>query len=177
MTALQEPPLVVGTTKPAGLAALVSRSWADRQPDLIEARLDLALAEGVAKAPLPDLAAYLPACRHLEETGSPVLLTVRLVADGGRWTEDAARLPLFEAAFHQRACSWVDIEVESAIAPEVVGRARARGCRTIVSHHDFTGTPSVSTLGTIVDRARAMGADIVKVATKVTSLEDHDRLL
>ncbi|HEX2657713.1 MAG TPA: type I 3-dehydroquinate dehydratase [Polyangia bacterium] len=180
MMALQEPPLVVGTTKPAGLAALaalVPRPWADRHPDLIEARLDLARADSGPNAPLPDLAAYLPACRRLEETGTPVLLTVRLVADGGRWTEDAARLPLFASALDQRACSWVDIEVESAIAPEVVGRARERGCRAIVSHHDFTGTPPATALGTIVDRARALGADIVKVATKVTSLEDHDRLL
>jgi 3-dehydroquinate dehydratase type I len=177
MTGLQEPPLVVGTTKPAGLAALATRPWGDRQPDLVEARLDLALPADGTAAPLPDLSTFLPACRYLEETGTPVLLTVRLLADGGRWTEDASRAPLFEAALKQSACSWVDIEVESAIAAEVVRQAHQHGRKAIVSHHDFTGTPTVRALAAIIDRARALGADVVKVATGVTTLDDHHRLL
>ena len=177
MTVLKLPPLVVGTTKPAGLAALAALPRSDRLPELVEARLDLARPAGGPASSLSDLSAFLPDCRRLEETGSPVLVTVRLVADGGRWTEDASRAPLFEAALSDGACSWVDIEVESTIAPQVVRCAHQSGRRAIVSHHDFAGTSSIDALMTVVDRARALDADIVKVATQVTSLEDHDRLL
>ena len=41
--------------------------------------------------------------------------------------------------------------------------ARARGKRVIISHHDFAGTPDLAVLTALTDRARAAGADIVKV--------------
>jgi 3-dehydroquinate dehydratase-1 len=106
-----------------------------------------------------------------------VLATIRLVADGGRWNEDAPRLPLFEAALADGRCTWLDVEVESAIAAEVVERARRLGRRVIVSHHDFSGTPPLDALEAIVSRARAFHADVIKLATRVDDLEGHDRLI
>lgn len=175
-----EAPIVVGTSRPDGLEPLLGLSTRDSLADVIEARLDLAAARpggGAALGPAPDLTAYLPACERLQAAGSPVLLTVRLVTDGGRWTDDAGRLALFERAITTRACSWVDIEVESAIAAAVVDAAHANGAVAIVSHHDFGGTPDVDALDAIVEEARRLGADIVKVATRVDAVEDHDRLL
>lgn len=171
MTSLGEPPLVVGTIGIPGLAALARQSARDRVVDIVEARFDLAPAAFLASS----LPSVLEACGRIEETGTPVLGTIRLVADGGRFTEDGPRLALFEQALG--VMSWVDVELESAIAGEVVARAHARGRRVIVSHHDSTGTPEVESLGLLAERARALGADLVKIATSVDSLEGHDRLV
>lgn len=183
MTLLTEAPLVVGTVAPAGLAALASAAPDARIADVIEARIDLSLGEADPIAPPPPspsaatLRGIFAGCRALEETGTPVLATIRMVADGGRWNEDAPRLPLFEAALGEGRCSWVDVEVESAIAAEVVERARRLGRRVIVSHHDFSGTPTADELDAVVTRAQAFHPDVVKVATRVDDLEGHDRLL
>jgi len=183
VTLLTEAPLVVGTVAPAGLAALAAAAPGARIADLIEARIDLSVGEAdpVAPPPAPPTAGMLrelfASCRRLEETGTPVLATIRLVADGGRWNEDAPRLPLFEAALAAGRCTWVDVEVESAIAAEVVQRARRLGRRVIVSHHDFGGTPSPDELDAVITRARALQPDVIKLATLVDDLEGHDRLL
>ncbi len=173
MTLLAESPLVVGTTRPERLVALATLTRDERVPDIIEARFDLAAAGEPGM--LPDLRPFFAVCRKLEESGSPVLATIRLLADGGRWTLDAERLPWFDEAL--TVASWVDIEVDSRIAADVVTRAHARGVRAIVSHHNLTGTPDTEPLIEIVGRARALGADIVKIATLVETLEDHDRLI
>jgi len=183
VTLLTEAPLVVGTVAPAGLAALAAAAPDARLADVIEARIDLSLGEADPVAPPPSspsaatLRDIFASCRQLEETGTTVLATIRMVADGGRWNEDAARLPLFEAALGDGRCSWVDVEVESDIAAEVTERARRLGRRVIVSHHDFLGTPTGDELDAVVTRARAFHPDVIKVATRVDDLEGHDRLL
>jgi 3-dehydroquinate dehydratase-1 len=183
MQSRTDAPLVVGTVRPDGLARLVSLPPAERGADIIEARFDLAMPPPQAsdrdpeRSPgvPPDLTVHFPPCRQLEESGSPVLGTIRLVADGGHWPVDAARLPWFERALD--VVSWVDIEVESPIAVQVVAAARARHRRIIVSHHDFTGMQDGAALDAVVARASALGADVVKVATLVRSPADHDRLI
>jgi len=175
------PPLVVGTCWPANLAPVAAMTAAERDADVVEARLDLALDLPASDAPAPStaapaqLGAALAACRDIEASGTPVLATIRLRADGGRWQGDAGRLPLFDDAL--AVASLVDVEVESAIAAEVIGRARRRGRRVIVSHHDFTGTPDLASLEALCDRAAALGADIVKIAAFVRSLADHAPLI
>jgi 3-dehydroquinate dehydratase-1 len=183
MQSRTDAPLVVGTVRPDGLARLVSLPLAERGADIIEARFDLAMPppqpgdrdpERSPGVP-PDLALHFPACRQLEQSGSPVLGTIRLVADGGHWPVDAARLSWFERALD--VVSWVDIEVESLIAAQVVAAARARRRRVIVSHHDFARTPDAADLDAVVARARGLGADVVKVATMVRGPSDHDLLI
>ena len=182
-----EAPLVVGTSRPDGLERLRDVVASAAVADVIEARLDLAAARAAApgmsgpssatSAALPDLGVFLPACERLQAAGVPVLLTVRLVADGGRWTDDAGRLLLFERALATNACSWVDVEVESSIATAVVAAAHASGAVVIVSHHDFAGTPDLDVLEELIDQARRLGADLVKIATRVDGVNDHDRLV
>ena len=170
---LTEPPWVVGTARPEALSGLVALPVHNRVPDLIEARLDLATSpDGVQP---PDLAPLLLLCQRLEATHSAVLATIRLVPDGGKWTHDAERLPWFAEA--ARVVSWLDIEVESRIAREVVAAGHAAGHHVVISHHDFSGTPCDGRLEAIVDRAFALDADVVKLATMVNSLDDHRYLV
>lgn len=192
MTALATPPQVVGTISPQGLSALAALPRAQRGADIVEARFDLALplplppeatgkgpstATVATPAPASDLRPFLTACAELERTGTPVLATIRLTVDGGRWPRDREqeRLPWFREALE--VASWVDVEVESAIASEVVRLARTRGRHIIISHHDFAGTPEALELTAVIARARALAGDVVKVATAIRSLDDHARLL
>jgi 3-dehydroquinate dehydratase I len=183
MESRTDAPLVVGTVRPDGLARLCALPARQRGADLIEARFDLAMpapppgedARERSPGVPPDLAVYFPLCRQLEQSGSPVLGTIRLMADGGRWPVDAARLPWFERALD--VVSWVDVEVESPIAAEVVAAARTRHRRIIVSHHDFSGTPDAARLDALVERAARLGPDVIKVATLIQSTADHDVLI
>lgn len=162
-------PLVVGTAHPETLVAFAGRARADRIADVIEARLDL-----VADRRGDELERALAASRDLEATGSPVLATIRLVRDGGRWEENGDRRALFERAL--AIASWIDVEIESPLAREVVARARTLGRTVVVSHHDMSETPDLGTLEALVDRASSLGPDFIKIATRVATVVDHERL-
>lgn len=75
--------------------------------------------------------------------------------------------------------SYVDIEMESgnAYRKELVERARLKGCKVIISFHDFRKTPDAEELSRIISRCFWEGADIVKIACKVNSARDNVRLL
>lgn len=51
-----------------------------------------------------------------------------------------------------------------------------RGCRTILSHHDFSCTPGLDFLRSTVEKAFLEGADIVKIATTSRCGEDTARV-
>src|SRR6185312_16063858 len=83
-----------------------------RVPDMVEARFDL--FDGVERAGTAD--AWLGACARLEESGTPVVVTVRPAREGGKWSgRDEDRLPLFERALG--VVSWVDVEGEARSPP------------------------------------------------------------
>ncbi len=69
----------------------------------------------------------------------------------------------------------VDIELDAAINRDVI--SRAAGLSVIVSEHDFEKTPSVDGLEEIVERAKKMGADIIKIAAMARNKKDVTRLL
>lgn len=91
---------------------------------------------------------------------------------------DGGRAGLLVQAIDAGA-AMVDIELESpaAFRREITRAARRRGCRVIVSHHDFEKTPSRAALSLIVDRCFKAGADIAKVACTANSARDCARLV
>jgi 3-dehydroquinate dehydratase-1 len=100
----------------------------------------------------------------------PVIGTVR---ENERTKED--RSAIFTAIMPYVDC--IDIELGASIAAQVQAQARAAGKTVIVSEHDFEKTPADMELQSIVDRAVAQGADIVKIATTAKNEEDAWRLL
>jgi len=161
-------PWLVGVVcRPESVAAFAATARTSRFIDLLEVRVDL--------FDTPDVAACAEACARVEATGTPVLVTVRLAAEGGRWTRpDAERLPLYRAAV---ACaSWVDVEAASVIARDVTALARAAGRTSVVSHHDFARTPPLPELERLVAACEAAGADVPKLATRVATDADRDAL-
>jgi 3-dehydroquinate dehydratase-1 len=75
--------------------------------------------------------------------------------------------------------TYVDIEAESEAAyrDEIVQEARTRGCKVIISFHDYEKTPEKQDLEAIVSSCFEAGADIAKVACTVHSDRDCARLL
>jgi 3-dehydroquinate dehydratase-1 len=141
----------------------------DIRPDAIEARIDLFADHSPQHVET--------VLRRLRGTGVPLIGTIRTAAEGGRWRAGeadrerlfAAILPLVEA---------VDVELTArALARRVARLAHAAGRTVIVSSHDFRRTPSAASLTGRVRAARALGADIVKLAVATEGPSDLARIL
>lgn len=95
----------------------------------------------------------------------PTLVTIRAASEGGKWAKsEPARLELFQAiAPHVDA---IDVELRSTdIRDDVLAVAKQEGKVCLLSFHDFGFTPPLRELIGYVDQAKALGADIVKIAT------------
>jgi len=72
---------------------------------------------------------------------------------------------------------YVDVEIRSKIAKDVIKSARESGKKVIVSYHNFSKTPSIKTLEKVYRSGRRLKPDIIKVATKVNSPDELFTLL
>jgi 3-dehydroquinate dehydratase-1 len=170
MLDLAQGPLLVGVAdSPQALARAAALEPLRRPFDLVEARLDLYPAQSIDGCE--------DACRGLERSGTPVLVTLRTAAQGGRWVAaDGERLPRFRAAL--AVASWVDVEDDAGIVDRIAALVRERGGgQMVVSHHDFSGTPPLDALLALVDAChRAAPGAVAKLATAVRSDQDRQAL-
>ena len=67
---------------------------------------------------------------------------------------------------------FVDVEVKSKIAEEIINFTHSKGKKVILSYHNFTKTPSLKKLKVIYQNAKKLKCDILKIATKVNSPEE-----
>jgi 3-dehydroquinate dehydratase I len=124
--------------------------------DIVELRLDLIGAD---------------ALRPLDQ---PVIATIRLANEGGKWAQpDADRLPLFSAALQHYTA--VDIELRSSILEKVSALAAKHQKALIISYHDFDSTPALAELRQVLSKAANYGT-VVKIAT-LTKTEDDVAIL
>jgi len=157
-------PAVVAAAGEADLDALVAAGAAD----LLELRADL------FDDPTPD--GILAAIERLRAARRPILFTARAAAEGGRAMPEELRTELYRLALPR--VDAIDLEIAStALAAELVPRARAAGRFVILSAHDFATTPARDRLLGRVERARALGADLAKLATHAAASEDLRTLL
>jgi 3-dehydroquinate dehydratase I len=132
--------------------------------DVIEIRLDQ----------MPGQADWLERGKAIEARGVPVILTIRLQAEGGKWSQaDRDRLPLFTQAL--KHLSAVDIELQSGLAATVAQEAKRLGKICIVSFHDFEQTPGLPKLKSVVKQASELGS-IAKISTMARTQADIDTL-
>jgi len=164
---LGDTPCVVGVVSQEGtLARLAAR--AERDCDVVEVRVDL-IGPYAPHSPRAE-PVWLEQAQAIEARGLPVVVTVRLAAEGGKWKQpDELRLPVFEEALRHLAAA--DIELRSPIIEQVSVLARQHKRALIVSHHDFGRTPPLEELRVIVERAARYGT-VAKVATMVKTEED-----
>ena len=153
-------PRVVGTVSRADtLAKLAGAGTHDC--DIVEIRLDLI---GV------DAPRWLEQAQAIEAQGAPVIVTIRLANEGGKWTQpDEARLPLFQTALEHLSAA--DIEFRSPLLGRVSALVAQHQKALIVSYHDFQRTPAVGELRQVIRKASNCGT-IVKIATLVQTDAD-----
>lgn len=131
-----------------------------RSHSFVELRIDL------VRPSMRDLPSLFPRRKSVIATCRP-----------GPWS-DSKRLEYLLKAVELGA-SYVDIELDSPkrFRDKISRAASNRGCRIIVSHHDFRRTPPGSRLRIIARRAFDAGADTVKIACYVRTLHDNAHLL
>jgi 3-dehydroquinate dehydratase-1 len=129
--------------------------------DLVEVRLDL-----TGRPP-----GWLVRCKAIQAAGWPVLLTIRLAAEGGAWNAaDEQRLFLFENGLRELAGA--DVEWRSKIARPVATLAKELRKVCVISYHDFQKTPPRKELEGVIAQAQEW-ASIVKISTRLTSRKDE----
>ncbi len=156
-----EPTMAVSITKPIGKSALRSISAI---ADVAEFRADL--------FPSTDVSYLQDQIQSLEIM--PTLLTIRYENEGGQWSgsEDERLTALQRLMPH---VDGVDIELAADIMPEVVEAATDNQKVTVVSSHDFHGTPSTEDLWRFQEEAGSVG-DYIKLAAMANTVEDYQRL-
>jgi 3-dehydroquinate dehydratase-1 len=157
--------------RPRVVGVIASRADLERAvrmrkpPDLFELRLDrlAGLADEVEKV--------LPRLR------TPLIITARDPREGG-----ANKLRLRQrrdllARFLSHA-DYIDVELRSArTLRALLAIAKAKNVRRIISFHDFKSTPSARLLVAKAQNAKALRADIFKVATRTDTPTELGRLL
>lgn len=134
-------------------------------PDFFELRLDaLVRAIGAVKA-------------ALERLPAPVIVTARDPREGGANALSLSRRRALFLEFLPHA-AFADVELRSthSLVP-ALRCASAHHFRSIISFHDFKTTPSAARLDEIVSRARSLGSDVVKIATRTDTPAQLDTLL
>ena len=72
---------------------------------------------------------------------------------------------------------FVDVELSSDKFEERTKRLKSRGAQVVISHHDYSGTPSVDELRQILEAQREAGADVCKIVTTANHPRDNIVLL
>jgi 3-dehydroquinate dehydratase / shikimate dehydrogenase len=133
------------------------QALAQRGAKLVELRLDW-----IARSP------DVP--RLLKDRPTPVVVTCRRKADGGRWvgSEDERRMLLRTAIIS--GADYVDLEDDIARSIPRYGKTKR-----LISHHDFETTPD--NLEELWAEMAEMNPDIIKLVTTAHSPSDCVRLL
>ena len=205
------PAVAVSLTGPtAARARIQARHAIEAGADVLELRVDLleeadalvAFAEASgAESPAPDpmvvvtaAAQVLECLRGLREAidttvgaaaGSPVLLTCRTAAEGGRARLDDASYGALLRSVLEGLADWaperrpvaIDVEVQRGCLPQVCTQAHGLGVDVVASFHDFEATPADEALEEVLARMAREGADLAKIAVWPTSADDVARLL
>ena len=194
------PAVAVSLTGPSlAQARTQARSAIDAGADVLELRVDLLEEAGALAAPAPLDAAtaaaqVLECLRGLREAidttdgaaaGSPVLLTCRTAAEGGRaQLDDAAYGALLRSVLDgltdwapERRPAAIDVEIQRGCLPQVCTQAHALSIDVVASFHDFEATPADEALEEVLARMAREGADLAKIAVWPTSAQDVARLL
>lgn len=111
---------------------------------------------------------------------NPYLFTFRSTSQGGQLTIPVEEyVALNKAIIEAEAVDMVDIEtwIGDAAVLDLVACAQAHGVKTVISYHNFAGTPSVDWMVNLLTHMADMGADIPKIATMANDASDALRLL
>jgi 3-dehydroquinate dehydratase-1 len=148
------------------------------RPDLFELRLDHLVRPPSLAAATCGAAGIVD---ELEEKVSrlraPLIVTARHPQEGGANKLSLRRRRDLLSRFLPHA-RYIDFELRSAAALHSLCKlAREKNVRRIISFHDFQATPHLSRLQFKARKAKSLGADIFKVATRTDTPAQLARLL
>ncbi|MFB2624002.1 type I 3-dehydroquinate dehydratase [Methanothermobacter marburgensis] len=125
--------------------------------DILELRIDA--LEGASGAEVKGV---------IEDIDFPVIATNRSPTEGGHFSgTESERIELLSSA--AEVARYVDVELSTD--PEYIERVTAVAAGSIISYHNFTGTPSLEALLRIVRMEKEFG-DIAKVAVMPRNMAD-----
>jgi len=104
--------------------------------------------------------------RIKEKVNGKIIGTCRWYKEGGKnpyYIRDKKRSEIYREIVDY--VDFIDIELKSRVLKEVVGIAKEKKKKVIISYHNFKKTPNEKKLKTFIRKARREGADIVKIAT------------
>jgi len=141
----------------------------DSGADLIEVRLDYINTDNL------DFMDKLE--KIVRQSSVPLIATNRQYKQGGHHpqNEDQRVQTLIDAA--AIGFQYVDIELTAEKLKSTVQKVKDYGSRSIVSFHDFEGTPMDSELDEIVETQIEAGADICKLVTTANDVADNIRCM
>jgi 3-dehydroquinate dehydratase-1 len=149
-----------------------------KRPDLFELRLDrLVRPPSVASATCGATEIVDKLEEKVSRLRAPLIVTARHPQEGGanRLTLRQRRDLLSRFLPHAR---YIDFELRSAAALHSLCKlARKKNVRRIISFHDLKTTPDLRGLRVKARRAKSLGADIFKVATRTDTPAQLARLL
>jgi len=109
----------------------------------------------------------------------PVILANRPDREGGNFKGDENERVKVLLQGITRGVSCVDIEFSTPepLRERVVSRARKSGIAVLMSHHDFSLTPSIEVLTEMTKRLAGAGCDLAKIVTFAEDRKDALRVL
>lgn len=113
-------------------------------------------------------------------SNNPYLFTFRSTSQGGHLTIPVEEyVALNKAIIEAEAVDLVDIEtwIGDPAVLELVECAKQHNVKTVISYHNFAGTPSVEWVVNLLTHMADLGADIPKIATMANSAQDALKLL
>lgn len=154
----------------------------------------------LTEAQLPDPSLYAEALEVVRTAELPVLTTLRTLREGGRVafadpsavtdaiddeSEDRVYAPSAASDLYAKVVQQlidtrpdaIDIELARTGSEGLIGRARDRGVISVVSSHDWHGTPPFSAQMSKLQQMAALGADVAKLAVTAHSKDDALDLL
>jgi len=136
-----------------------------KPPDLFELRLD-------------HLAGIIDEVENkISRLRSPLIVTARHPQEGGANQLNLRQRRDLLSRFLPHA-RYIDIELRSAAALQSLCKlARKKNVRRIISFHDLKATPDLARLRVKARKAKSLGADIFKVATRTDTPAQLARLL
>jgi 3-dehydroquinate dehydratase type I len=101
--------------------------------------------------------------------------TPLIAADRSRKNEADRQALMLNAA--KSGFQYVDVDLSSPKLQSFITQLKASGAKCIVSSHDYAKTPSLMELNRILEREVSSGADVCKIVTTATRVEDNLTLL
>jgi 3-dehydroquinate dehydratase-1 len=147
-------------------------------PDLFELRLDhLVRPPSVAAATCGATEIVDELEERVSRLRAPLIVTARHPQEGGANKLNLRQRRDLLSRFLSRA-RYIDIELRSAVALHSLCKlARKKNVLHIISFHDLKATPDLGRLQFKARRAKSLGADIFKVATRTDTPAQLARLL